>query len=178
MVFSQLVYLTIWVKVMFSTYDNRTVQFQNWARSVTLFFDIFVTILCCLYTYPLITTIADRGDSFKSANPYHKFSIGMFTFMPIMYLVLGVWMLIWIAKVKDLLLSTTSKAEAMINIGIGSLFPLLRGLYDWVDVFTDMYPQECDTCNGKSISWGFIMLYNSVTETFPVLFLILFLIVS
>lgn len=72
-------------------------------------------------------------------------------------------MAIRIHKVKDLLFSTTSRMEVAINILMGALFPLLRGLYDWVDVFTDIYPQQQDTCNGKSIFWGFVMLYNSLT---------------
>lgn len=163
MVFCQLVYLTVWIKVILQTYDNGTPRFKNRVRSIVLFFDILVTVLCCLYTYPLITTIADKGASYTAANPYHEYSIGIFTFMPIAYLVLGVWMAIRIHKVKDLLFSTTSRMEVAINILMGALFPLLRGLYDWVDVFTDIYPQQQDTCNGKSIFWGFVMLYNSLT---------------
>ena len=55
---------------------------------------MLVGIICVVYLLPLIYTIAKGGRDYHSANPYHNFSMAIFTMMPIFSLSLGIWLLV------------------------------------------------------------------------------------
>lgn len=114
-------------------------------------------------------------NAYHYANPYHTPSVVVFSLLPLTYLALGVWLLLRLNSIQDLIFSATSKIEVVLNILLGGLLSLGRGIYDWVDILVTLYPLEEANCRNVSVTWGVIMALVQFLEALPIFFLFLFL---
>lgn len=91
---------------------------------------------------------------------------------------LGLWLLSRLRNIRDLIFSPSSQQELRINLLLGALIPLARGLYDWVDVIFDLHSLQVTNCQNTSVSWAPIMGAVQLIEALPLFLLFLFLTVS
>lgn len=134
-----------------------------------------VGLICIFYLCPLFYTLAMGKDGYRYSNPYHTPSVVVFTLLPLTYLALGVWLLLRLKSIQDLIFSATSKVEVILNIFLGGLLSFGRGIYDWVDILVNLYPLEESNCRNVSATWGLLMGLVQFIEALPILILFIFL---
>lgn len=174
-VFTQAIYLSIWGKVLQQTYNDGSPAFRSRASKASVALDVTVAVVCILYLCPLIYTLAMGNEGYRYSNPYHTPSVVVFTLLPLTYLALGVWLLLRLGSVSDIIFSATSKIEVILNILLGGVLSLGRGIYDWVDTLVSLYSIEEANCRNVSVTWGVVMGVVQFVEVLPVLLLFLFL---